>query len=62
MSKLSAKIFEDIDGDMITDSVAQQIGERIMANFAISDLVDKLFKKYHQELQSQIIEAIIQRL
>ena len=62
VSKLSAKIFEDIDGDMITDSAAQQIGERIMANFAISDLVDKLFQKYQQELQSQIIEAIIQRL
>ena len=62
VSKLSAKILENIDVEMLTDSVAQQIGERIMANFAVSDLVDKLFQKYQQELQAQIIEAIIQRL
>lgn len=62
MSKLTSKILENIDVDRLTDAVAQQIGERIMANFAINDLVDKLFQKYEQELQVQITEAIIQRL
>ena len=62
MSKLATKILENIDADKLTDSVAQQIGEQIMANFAISDLVYKLFQTYQQELQAQITEAIIQRL
>ena len=62
MSRLTSKILENVDVDRLADSVAQQIGERIMTNFAISDLVDKLFQKYQQELQTQITEAIIQQL
>ena len=62
MGKMVAKILENIDVDGLADSVAQQIGERIMSNFAIRDLVDKLFEKYQQELQTQITEAIIQQL
>ena len=62
MGKLVAKILENIDVDGLADSVAQQIGARIMSNFAICELVDKLFEKHQQELQTQITEAIIQQL
>ena len=62
LSKLTGKILESIDIDRLVDSVAEQIGERIMSNFAISDLVDKLFQKYQEELQTQIAEAIVQQL
>ena len=62
MSRLTSKILENFDVDRLADSVAQQIGERIMTNFAISDLLGKLFQKYQQELQTQITEAIIQQL
>ena len=62
MGKLANKIMLNLDIDKLADSVAEQIGERIMANFATSDLVDKLFQKYHDELQASIMDAIIQRL
>ena len=62
MGKLANQIMLNLDIDKLADSVAEQIGERIMANFATSDLVDKLFQKYHDELQASIMDAIIQRL
>ena len=62
LGKLTTKILETLDIDKLTDSVAEQIGERIMSNFAISDLVDKLCQKYQQELHAQITAAIIQQL
>ena len=62
MGKLANKIMLNLDIDKLADSVAEQIGERIMPNFATSDLVDKLFQKYHDELQASIMDAIIQRL
>lgn len=62
LGKLTTKILETLDIDKLTDSVAEQIGERIMSNFAISDLVDKLCQNYQQELHAQITEAIIEQL
>ena len=62
MGKLANKIMHNLDIDKLADSVAEQIGERIIANFATSELVDKLFQKYQEELQANITEAIIQRL
>ena len=63
MCKLAnTKIMQNLDIDKLADSVAEQIGERIMANFATSELVDKLFQKYQEEFQANITEAIIQRL
>ena len=61
--KLANEIMLNLDiYKLAADSVAEQIGEIIMANFATSDLVDKLFQKYHDELQASIMDAIIQRL
>ena len=62
MSKLTGKILEKLDIDKLADSVAEQIGERIMADFAINSLVDGLLQKYQHELQAQITEAIVERL
>ena len=44
MGKLANEIMLNLDIDKLADSVAEQIGERNMANFATSDLVDKIFK------------------
>ena len=60
--KLATKILEHIDLDKLSESVAQQVGERILADFAISDLVDTLVQKYQHELQAQITQAIVDRL
>ena len=62
VGKLTSKILENLDIDKLADSVAEQIGERIIANFAMDALVDKIFQKYQLELQAQITEAIIQQL
>ena len=62
LGKLANKIMQNLDIDKLADSVADQISERIMANFATSDLVDRLFQKYQAELQASITEAIVQRL
>ena len=40
MGELANKIMLNLDIDKLADSVAEQIGERIMANFATDDLVD----------------------
>ena len=62
LGKLANKIMLNLAIDKPADSVVEQIGERIMANFATSNLVDKLFQKYYDELQARITEVIIQRL
>lgn len=62
MSNLTSKILDKLDIDQLADSVAEQISERIMANFAISVLVDRLLQKYQHKLQAHITEAIVDRL
>ena len=53
IGKLANKIMLNPDIDKLADSVAEQIGERIMANFATSDLVDKLFPKIPRRTTSE---------
>ena len=45
MSKLTSRILEKVDIDKLADSVADQIGNRIMSEFAITTLVDRLLQK-----------------
>ena len=58
----SNKIMQNLDIDKLADSVAGQLSERMMANIATSELVDRIFQKCHDELRTSITEAIIQRL
>ena len=62
LGKLTSKIMHNLDIDKLAESMADQICERIVANFATSDLMDRLFQKYHEELQASITEAILERL
>ena len=60
--KLVSCSLESLDILKLSDSVADQICERIASNFETTDLVDRLLDKYHEEIQAAITEAIIQRL
>ena len=60
--KLVNRIIQNIDIDNLVDSVADQLSEKIFAKFPLSDVEDKLFDKYQEELQASIMEAIIQQL
>ena len=62
LGRLTRKLVENLDIHKLSDSVAEQISERIASNFKTSDLVDRLLEKYHEEIQAAITEAIIHRL
>ena len=62
LGRLTRKLVENLDILKLSDSVADQLSERIASNFKTSDLVDRLLEKYHEEIQAAITEAIIQRL
>ena len=62
LGRLTGKLVENLDIHKLSDSVADQISERIASNFKTSDLVDRLLEKYYDEIQAAMTEAIIQRL
>ena len=62
LGRLTRKLVENPDIHKLSDSVADQLSERIASNFKTSDLVDRLLEKYHEEIQAAITEAIVHRL
>ena len=62
LGRLTDKLVENIDINKLSDSVADQISERIASNCKTSDLVDRLLEKHYDEIQAAMTEAIIQRL
>ncbi len=62
LGRLTRKLVENLDILKLSDSVADQLGERIASNFKTSDLVDRLLEKYHEEIEAAITEAIVHRL
>ncbi len=62
LGRLTDKLVDRLDINKLSDSVADQICERVASNFKTSDLVDRLLDNYHERIQAAIAEAIIQRL
>ena len=62
LGRLTGKILETIDFHELSDSVADQLGERIASKIQTCDLVDRLLEKYQLEFQAAVVETLVQRL
>ena len=62
LGRLTGKILETIDFQQLSDSVADQLGERIASKIQTCDLVDRLLEKYQQEIPAAVVEALVQCL
>ena len=62
LGRLTDKLVDRLDIHKLSDSVADQLCEKIASNFKTSDLVDRLLDNYHERIQAAITEAIFQRL
>ena len=62
LGRLTGKILETIDFHELSDSVADQLGERIASKIQTCDLVDRLLEKYQLDIQAAVVEALVQRL
>ena len=62
LGRLTRKLVENLDILKLSDSVADQISERVASKFKTSDLVDRRLEEYHEEILAAITEAIIHRL
>ena len=62
LGRLTCKILETIDFQELSESVAEQISEKVASKIQTCDLVDRLLQKYQEEIEAAITEAIVQRL
>ena len=62
LGRLTDKLVDRLDIHKLSDSVADQLCEKIASKFKTSDLVDRLLDNYHERIQAAITEAIFQRL
>ena len=62
LGRLTRKLKNNLDIHKLSDSVADQLSEKIASNLKTSDLVDRLLEEHHEEIQAAITEASIHRL
>ena len=62
LARLTGKVLENLDMHALSDSVADQISEKVASKIQTCDLVDRLLQKYQEEIEAAITEAIVQRL
>ena len=62
LGRSTCKILETTDFQELTESVAEQISEKVASKIQTCDLVDRLLQKYQEEIEAAITEAIVQRL
>ena len=58
LGRLTDKLVDRLDIHKLSDSVADQLCEKIASSFKTSDLVDRLLDNYHERIQAAITEAI----
>ena len=61
-SKFMNKVMEGIDLDVLTDRLAEQIGQRLFERINISALAEQILNKYGEDLQDGITASILQSL
>ena len=61
-SKLIEKVMAKLDLDQLTSTLADQLGERLLATVSTDSLVNAVFDKYHEEFQHTFTQAILDRL
>ena len=61
-SKFMNKVMERIDLDALTDTLAEQIGQRLFERINISALAEQILIKYGEDLQDGITASILQSL
>ena len=52
LGRLTDKLVDRLDIHKLSDSVADQLCEKIASNFKTSDLVDRLLDNYHERIQA----------
>ena len=61
-SRLIDKVMAKLDLDQLTSTLADQLGERLLATVSTDSLVNAVFDKYHEEFQHTFTQAILDRL
>ena len=56
------KVMAKLDLDQLTSTLANQIGETLLATVSTYFLVNVLFDKYHKAFQHTFTQAILDRL
>ena len=60
--KFTKRIMERIDLHALADTLADQIAQRLFESVNTSALVEQIFNKYGEDLQTGIIESILLNL
>ena len=61
-TRLIDRIMQKLDLDQLAASLADKLGERLLASVNTDTLVDTLLDIYHEEFQHTLTEAILNRL
>ena len=62
INTLKDKIIAHLDIDALSESLATKLSERMASSLQIDRVVDQIFDKYGEFLQTSLTEAIIARL
>ena len=61
-TRLIDRIMQKLDLDRLAASLADKLGERLLANVHTDTLVDTLLDRYPEEFQHTLTEAILDKL
>ena len=61
-NKLTDRVLARIDLDALTDSLTEQISQKLLAAVNVDNLVTAVLDKHSQQLQEGLTQAILNRL
>ena len=61
-SRLIDRIMDNLDIDGIASSLADQLGQKLLATVSTDSLVNVLFDKYHEEFHQTFTQALLDKL
>jgi len=62
INTIKEKIIAHLDIDALSESLATKLSERMASSLQIDRVVDQIFDKYGEHLQTSLTDAIIARL